>query len=95
LFRPIDSRSEMFVSIKQRLRSILEGLRLIGALYEAFDVNGNRIDYGYSVQCDSTINPVAQLVDGTVTARVGLRVTGVGDTIQVDIVKSSLTASVV
>jgi hypothetical protein len=95
LFRPIDSRNEMFVSIKQRLRSILEGLRTIGALYEAFDVNGNRIDYGYTVQCDSTLNPVAQLVDGTVTARVGLRVTGVGDTIQVDIIKSSLTASVV
>lgn len=95
LFRPIDSRNEMFVAIKQRLRSILEGLRQIGALYEAFDTNGNRIDYGYTVQCDSTINPVAQLADGTVTARVGLRVTGIGDTIQVDIVKSSLTASVV
>jgi phage tail sheath protein FI len=95
LFRPIDSRNEMFVAIKHRLRSILEGLRQLGALYEAFDTNGNRVDYGYSVQCDASINPVAQLVDGTVTARVGLRVTGIGDTIQVDIVKSSLTASVV
>jgi phage tail sheath protein FI len=95
LFRPIDARNAMFVAIKQRLQSILEGLRTIGALYEAFDVNGRRIDYGYTVTCDSSINPIANLVDGTVTARVGLRVTGIGDSIQVDIIKSSLTASVV
>ena len=95
LFRPIDSRNEMFIAIKQRLQSVMEGLRSIGAIYEAFDANGRRIDYGYTVVCDSSINPLSQLIDGTVTARVGLRVTGIGDSIQVDIIKSSLTASVV
>jgi hypothetical protein len=95
LFSPIDSRNEMFVAVKQRLQSILEGLRSIGAIYEAFDTNGRRIDYGYTVKCDSSINPLSQLIDGTITARVGLRVTGIGDSIQVDIIKSSLSASVV
>jgi len=95
LFRPIDARNALFVSIKQRLQSIMEGLRTIGAIYPAFDNNGRQIDYGYTVICDSSINPLANLVDGTVTARVGLRVTGIGDSIQVDIIKSSLTASVV
>ena len=95
LFRPIDARNALFVSVKQRLQSILEGLREIGAVYPAFDNNGRQIDYGYTVVCDSSINPLANLVDGTVTARVGLRVVGIGDSIQVDIIKSSLTASVV
>ena len=95
LFRPIDARNALFVAIKQRLQSILEGLRTIGAIYPAFDNTGRQIDYGYTVICDSSINPIANLVDGTVTARVGLRVTGIGDSIQVDIIKSSLTASVV
>jgi phage tail sheath protein FI len=95
LFRPIDARNALFVSIKQRLQSIMEELRTIGAIYPAFDNNGRQIDYGYTVICDSSINPLANLVNGTVTARVGLRVTGIGDSIQVDIIKSSLTASVV
>ena len=95
LFRPIDSRNVMFAHIKQRLQSIMEGLRSIGAIYEAFNDAGERIDYGYSITCDPSINPVANLIDGKVTARIGLRVTGLGDTIQVDIIKSSLTASVV
>jgi len=73
----------------------MEGLRSIGAIHEAFNNAGERIDYGYSVKCDSSINPIANLVDGLVKARVGFRVTGVGDSIQVDIIKSSLTATVV
>ena len=73
----------------------MEGLRSIGAIHEAFDNAGQRIDYGYSVTCDSSINPVANLVDGLIKARIGFRVTGIGDSIQVDIIKSSLTASVV
>ena len=95
LFRPIDSRNAMFADIRQRLQTIMEGLRSIGAIHEAFDNAGQRIDYGYSVTCDSSINPVANLVDGLIKARIGFRVTGIGDSIQVDIIKSSLTASVV
>ena len=95
LFRPIDSRNAMFADIRQRLQTIMEGLRSIGAIHEAFNNAGERIDYGYSVKCDSSINPIANLVDGLVKARVGFRVTGVGDSIQVDIIKSSLTATVV
>ena len=65
------------------------------ALYEAFDAKGKRIDKGYTVQCDAAINPVTQLADGLVKAKVGLRVSSVGDKIEVDIVKSNLTNSVV
>jgi hypothetical protein len=95
LFGLIDGRGGMFASIEARLVAVMEPLRTLGALYEAFDVNGRRIDFGYTVKCNNALNPLSQLVNGTVTARVGLRVSSVGDSIQVDIIKSNLTASVV
>ena len=95
LFTVIDGRNSVFATVEAKLVSVMEPLRTLGALYEAFDVNGRRIDYGYTVKCDNSLNPLAQLVDGTVTARVGLRVSSIGDSIQVDIIKSNLTTSVV
>jgi hypothetical protein len=95
LFSLIDGRGGMFASIEAHLVAVMEPLRTLGALYEAFDVNGRRIDFGYTVKCNESLNPLSQLVNGTVTARVGLRVSSVGDSIQVEIIKSNLTASVV
>lgn len=94
IFTVIDGRNSVFASIEAKLIGILEPLRTLGALYEAFDAQGRRIDYGYTVKCDESLNPIANLADGTLTARVGLRVSTVGDSINVDIVKSNLTASV-
>lgn len=95
LFSVIDGRNRIFAEVEARLIGILEPLRLNGALFEAFDQFGNRIDYGYTVKCDPSLNPLASLANGTVTARVGLRVSSVGDSIEVSIVKSNLTTSVV
>ena len=95
LFSTIDGRNNIFASVEAKMIAILEPLRLAGALYEAFDSNGKRIDYGYTVKCDASLNPVTQLADGLVKAKVGVRVSSVGDKIEVDIVKSNLTASVV
>ena len=95
LFSVIDGRNRVFADVEARLIGILEPLRINGALYESFDQFGNRIDYGYTVKCDPSLNPLANLANGTVTARVGLRVSSVGDSIEVSIVKSNLTTSVV
>jgi len=73
----------------------LEPVRIAGGLYEAFDSSGKRIDYGYSVRVDESINPLTQLAGGLVKAKVGIRVSSIGDQIQVDVTKSNLTASVV
>ena len=94
VFTVIDGRNSVFASIEAKLIAILEPLRTLGALYEAFDAQGRRIDYGYTVKCDESLNPIANLADGTLTARVGMRVSSIGDSINVDIVKSNLTASV-
>lgn len=95
VFSPIDGRNTIFANIEARLVVILASMRDLGALYPAFDVNGRQIDNGYTVKCDSSINPASQLQTGLVKARVGVRVSSVGDSIEIDIVKSNLTASVV
>jgi len=95
IFNVIDGRGSIFSDIEAKLKAILEPLRNSGALYEAFDANGKRIDSGYTIVCDTSNNPVTQLATGLVKASVGMRVSSVGDKIEVDIVKSNLTNSVV
>ncbi len=95
VFGVIDGRDTIFSAITSRLIAILAPLREEGALFQAFDANGKKIDNGYTVRCDAALNPVSQLAGGTVKAKVGVRTSGVGDKIEVDIIKSNLTASVV
>jgi phage tail sheath protein FI len=95
VFSSIDGRNTIFSNIESRLISILSVMRGIGALYPAFDLAGRQLDDGYTVKCDATLNPTAQLATGLVKAKVGVRVSSVGDKIEIDIVKSNLTSSVV
>ena len=95
VFSSIDGRNTIFADIESRLVSILSVMRNLGALYPAFDANGRELDNGYVVKCDSSINPTSQLANGLVKARVGVRVSSIGDRIEIDIVKSNLTSTVV
>jgi hypothetical protein len=95
VFGVIDGRDTIFSAITSRLIAILAPLREQGAIFQAFDANGKKIDNGYTVRCDSALNPVSQLAGGTVKAKIGVRTSSVGDKIEVDIIKSNLTSSVV
>jgi len=95
VFSTIDGRGSLFGQVDARLRSLLDPIRTAGGLYEAFDTLGNRIDYGYTVVVNEAINPVSQLAGGLIKAKVGVRVSSIGDQIQVEVTKSNLTASVV
>jgi len=95
VFGVIDGRDTIFSAITSRLIAILAPMREQGALFQAFDANGKKVDNGYTVRCDAALNPVTQLAGGTVKAKVGVRTSSVGDKIEVDIIKSNLTASVV
>lgn len=94
LFSPIDSRNALFVDIKSRLISICSTLAREGALYIGRNEAGVVTDPGYSVKCDESINTTAQLAEGKVTAQIGLRVSPIGDKIEVTIIKSNLSGSV-
>ena len=94
IFAVVDGRGGLFSSIEGRLTGICERMKALGALYEAYDANGKLLDPGYSVKCDTSINTTAQLAGGTVKAQLGVRVSPIGDKIEVTIVKSNLTATV-
>ncbi len=95
VFSPIDGRETIYSLIASRLTSVLVPLRNAGALFPSYDSNGRLIDPGFTVRCDAALNPISQLAGGTVKAKVGIRASSVGDKIEVEIVKSNLTASVV
>ena len=95
VFSTIDSRGGLFGQIRSSMVAMLDPHRISGGLYEAFDSEGERIDPGYSVVVNDENNPVSQLASGLVKVDVGIRVSSVGDKIQVSITKSNLTASVV
>lgn len=95
LFAPIDGRRAVFGQVESTLIALLDPLRTAGGLFEAFDADGNRIDSGYSVEVTDALNPLAQLADGVVRAKVGVRISSISDKIEIEIVKSNLTSSVV
>jgi len=95
VFQPIDGRRALFARIAASLTAIMDRIRQAGGVYEAIDANGKLVDPGYSVQVNDSINPVSQLASGTIKAKVGARVSSIGETIEVEIVKSNLTASLV
>lgn len=95
VFSVIDGRQAIFSRVRSRLVGLLEPIRVAGGFYEAFDEFGERVDFGYTVTVDSSINPVTQLAEGLIRAKVGMRVSSVGDKIEVEVTKSNLTASVV
>lgn len=95
VFSSIDGRRSVFGRTEARLIAILEPIRAAGGLYEAYDSNNNQIDPGYSVEVTDALNPVAQLQEGLIRAKVGVRISSVGDRIEVEVVKSNLTSSVV
>lgn len=95
VFSPIDGRQSVFGRVEARLIGLLDPLRSLGGLYEAFNADGELVDPGYSVQVTDALNPVSQLATGLIKARVGVRVSSVGDQIEVEVLKSNLTSSVV
>lgn len=94
VFSVVDARGGLFASIEGRLKGICDRMRNLGALYEGFDASGRQVDPGYTVKCDESLNTKAQLAEGTVKAQMGVRVSSIGDKIEVTIVKSNLTSTV-
>lgn len=94
VFGVIDSRNTLFGSIASALVNLLEPLRRAGGIYEGRDARNNVIDRGYTVEVSDALNPTQQLAEGTITAKVGLRVSSVGETVNLIITKSGLTTAV-
>ncbi len=94
VFRPIDGRRGLFAEIRASLVAIMDRLAQAGGVYEAIDAGGKQIDPGYSVKIDDSLNPISQLAEGTIKAKIGVRISSIGETIEIEIIKSNLSASV-
>lgn len=94
IFNIIDSRRVVFSDISATLVNLLEPLRAAGGLYEGRDASGKVTDRGYSVEVSDALNPQASLAAGVISAKVGVRVSSVGETINVVISKSNLTTAI-
>ena len=94
VFSPIDGRQGIFGQIESRLIGLLDPLRDAGGLFEAYNADGELVDPGYMVKVDSSLNPTSQLATGVIKARIGIRVSSVGDRIEVEVLKSNLTSAV-
>lgn len=88
IFTTIDSRNAIFSDISAALVNLLEPIRAAGGLYEGAN------DRGYVVEVSDALNPQAQLAQGVIAAKVGVRVSSVGETINLLITKSNLTTAV-
>lgn len=95
VFSPIDGRRTVFGRVEARLIGLLDPIRTAGGLFEAFDTEGNQVDAGYSVEVTDDLNPITQLATGVVKAKVGVRISSIADRIEIEIIKSNLTTSVV
>jgi hypothetical protein len=94
VFSPIDGRQGIFGSIEARLIGLLDPIRDAGGLFEAYNANGELVDGGYAVTVNSSLNPNSQLATGVIKARIAVRVSSVGDRIEVEVLKSNLTTAV-
>jgi hypothetical protein len=94
VFSPIDGRQGVFSQIESRLIGLLDPLRDAGGLYESYNAAGELVDPGYMVKVDTSLNPASQLATGVIKARIGVRVSSVGDRIEVEVLKSNLTTGV-
>lgn len=88
IFNTIDSRNVIFSDVAAALVNLLEPIRAAGGLYEGTN------DRGYVVEVSEALNPQAQLAQGVIAAKVGVRVSSVGETINLLITKSNLTTAV-
>ena len=57
------------------------------------DTLGTQVDRGYSIEVSDALNPITELAQGKIAARVGVRVAGVADLVTLTITKSTLTAA--
>lgn len=95
VFSVINGRKTVYADIATALKGVLEPIRIAGGLYEGFDIYGRQVDYGYTIRVDDGINPIAQLESGLVKAQIGVRISSIGDKIDVTVTKSNLTATLV
>lgn len=93
VFETIDGRGQLLGRVQSTLVGMVDPIRAAGGLFERV-VNGDVIDPGYSVDVGPAINTPDDLAANEIHAVLAVRVSPVGQLIDLTIVKSGLTATV-
>jgi hypothetical protein len=93
VFQTIDAKGQLYASVAGEIVGVVEPMRAAGGLYELI-VDGTQVDPGYSVDVGASVNTAAVLNANKVAAVLAVRVSPVGELIDLTIVKAGLTASV-
>ena len=93
VFAPIDGRGQLLGRVSSTLVGLVDPMRAAGGLFERI-VDGEQVDPGYSVDVGPSVNTDDVLANNEIHAVLAVRVSPVGQLIDLTIVKSGLTASV-
>jgi hypothetical protein len=88
MFGQIDGEGQFLARYEGGLRGELAALQRIGALY------GNDTSPAYRVDVSSTVNPLANLAEGKVTAQLVLRTSPFARSLQLNVVRRAITREV-
>lgn len=95
VFKTIDGAGRRLASVAADLIGLVEPYRVAGGLYERYDpTTGDLIDKGYSVDVGPSVNTAAVLAQNSIAAVLALRVSPIGELVNLTIVKAGLTATV-
>lgn len=94
VFYTIDSRGGLFGLLTGALVALLDPISKAGGLYSLEDADGNILDPGYNVVVNDILNPASQIASGLVKAKIGVRISSVGDQIELIVTKSDLTTGI-
>jgi hypothetical protein len=87
VFAPIDAKGQLLSKVAGSLIGIAKPLADAGGLYAMYDSNGRLVDPGYKVDTGPSVNSVISLGNNQVNARLSVRVSPTGATINVNITK--------
>jgi phage tail sheath protein FI len=93
VFSTIDGKGHLLSKVESAATGVLANVAAAGGFYPRF-ANGERVDPGYSVTVDETINTASSLANNEVRVGIGVRLSPMAKSIFVEIIKVPLNASV-
>lgn len=93
VFSTIDGKGHLLSKVESAATGVLANIAAAGGFYPLF-VNDERVDPGYSVTVDETINTASSLANNEVRVGIGVRLSPMAKLIRVEIIKVPLNASV-
>lgn len=93
VFTTIDGKGHLLSKVESAATGVLANVASAGGFYPRY-ANGERVDPGYSVTVDETLNTSSSLANNEVRVGIGVRLSPMAKSIFVEIIKVPLNASV-